>query len=195
LKDNTINKTLETSKITGRLVSDVSTLPAIVEPSFFSTGADFKDKPTYHQEKNNEFLTTAKFNETLTNNLKACFNTSTARLNASSLLGNTSVLSKLELSTLRLDTTKTLFGKTQQLTTSLHTSRLINIDETNLEDEDQTDVLSETIVNSIQQPFNIDFKNKLLAKQSDFFLNRSNYISLAIETPSVQVNGCVTLSS
>jgi len=203
-KDNTISRTLDASNITGRLVSDVSTLPAVVDPSFLSTGADLKNKtidktPRFidevFEEKNNEFLTTEKFNETLSNNLKACFNTSTARLNTSSFLGNMSVLSKLDLSTLRLDTTKNLFGKTQQLTTSLHTSRLLNIDETNLEDEDQTDVLSETIVNSIQQPFNIDFKNKLLAKQSEFFANRSNYMTLAIEAPSVQLNGCVTLSN
>lgn len=190
-----------------RLMNDLSVLPAIVEPTFTSINDELKaannqnvinteeEKELKYSENYSELLTTDKFNETFTNNLKACFNTSTARLNTSSFLANNSILNKLDLSTLRLDTTKNLFGKTQQLTTSLHTSKLISIDETNLEDEDQTDALSETIVNSIQEPFNIEFKNKLLAKQTDFFSNRSNYISLAIDTPSVQVNGCVTLSS
>jgi len=54
----------------------------------------------------------------------------------------------------------------------------------------------ETFVDAIQQPFNSDFKNKILAIQKEFLSKRSNYSGFElISAPTIKVEEMVSLSN
>lgn len=150
------------------------------------------------EQVDNELLTAEKFDQTMTINFRKCFSVIAAAtegiLNGSasnlckpetSVLNNNGILHTQplpNLSRFQNFNENNSNDSFSMITTSLKTTDLLH-----LRDPTQSlPSLNDTLVNAIKEPFNIDFKNRLLMKKQDYLNGKTNYMNIELNMPSAK---------
>jgi hypothetical protein len=153
-----------------------------------------------------EILTKEKVDQSMTLNFRKCYNliqTATGSANLtfnSNNKNNMSISEEFENATKKYpnlckfipNVTAETIG--YNFTNTLKTAHILNFNESNLEDEGRSlSPINDTIKFSIEDPFNYEYKNRLLARHQDALNEFENLQCFELKKPSVQVKSYVTI--
>ena len=150
-----------------------------------------------------EVLTKEKIEESITLNFRKCYNLVNAATRGNVTLNKTSK-ANISMSEEFENATKTFpnlsrfkpnLARTNETTCNnfTNTVKTLNFNESNFEEEQEESFVNDTITFSIKDPFNYEYKNRLLARHQKTLNEFKNLTCLDVKKPNVAVKGFVAI--
>jgi hypothetical protein len=171
-----------------------------------SSKSQLNNTEKLQSEAKYEILTKEKVDQSMTLNFRKFYNLIQTATNGANLSlytnnkNNMSMSEEFENATKKYPNLLKFFPNIttetigHNLTNTLKTAHILNFNESNLEDEGRSmSPINDTIRFSIEDPFNYEYKNRLLARHQDALNEFKNLKCFEIKKPSVQVKGSVRI--